>query len=1259
MPKRRILFKVAILAAIVLGLVPASVLASVSTRVLGADAEMEFAAQSGTGVAVTRAPGIDGEGDVATTGHDLDATGGQQYGLADGLQVLYTFREGSGTTVHDVSGVGVPLDLEMSDGSAVTWVPGGGLAIDSATLIASAGPATKVISACQGSNEITIDAWVRPANTTQDGPARIVTLSRDAYNRNFTLGQGLWGTLPSALYDVRLRTTATDDSGEPSLSTPDGSLTTELTHVVYTRDASGQARIYIDDVEQASGTVGGDFSNWDGGFRLALANELTGGRPWLGEFHLVAIYSRALSPSIAIEKVADPTMIVASDPVTYTYTVTNQGGDPLSDVAVSDDRCSPVSDPAEISGNGDDVLDLGEVWVYTCTMTLDQDTTNIATVTATDPLSQTVGNSDAAFVDVIHPGIAIAKLPDTQVVVGGTEAVFTITVTNTGDVTLDNVTVADVLASGCDADLGSLDVQDSETYTCTAAGVEADFTNTATVTGEPPVGDDVSASDSADVTVVYPDLSITKTVNWNGVTPDESQEFEICIAGPSYPGGDCQTAGYDGGVLYWYDLTPGDYTVTETDPGSAWDVTITGSPATVSAGDVSASARVTNTRKLGRLEVTKTVDWNGVPADVNQTFEICITGPSYPGGDCRTVGSSGGTLSWGDLVPGDYTVTETDPGSAWDVTFTGSPATVPDDGGTAAAGVTNTRKRGRLEVTKTVDWNGVTPDPTQVFTICIEGPSYPSGDGCQEVGSSGGTLSWGDLIPGDYTVAETDPGSAWNVAITGSPATVPDDGGSASAGVTNARKLGSLEVTKTVDWKGVTPDPNQTFTICIEGPSYPSGDGCQVVGYSGGTLFWDDLVPGVYTVTETSPDNLWRVTITGSPATVPDDGGSAGAGVTNTRKLGSLEVVKAVNWSGVTPDESQQFEICIEGPSYLGGDCQTVGYGGGALSWEGLIPGVYTVTETNPGSMWDVMITGSPATISANGGSAGVEVTNARKLGGLSVTKTVDWGEIAPDGSRTFTICIKGPSYTAGDCQTVGYTGGTLSWDALVPGLYTVTEVSPGRSWDVTITGSPATVPEDGGRASASVFNQNGGGLIYLPLVLNSYAIAPDLVVEHIAVTSDSAQVVIKNQGNAPVSSNDPFWVDLYVDPDPVPTGVNQTWGSLCGQGIAWGVESPALPLEPGGTITLTIGDAYYWAEYSNFPGSLPAGTPIYVQVDSADVQTTYGAVLESHEIMGDAYNNVGGPVFSTLLAQDLAEAEPPALGDPPSASFRRLPPRP
>jgi hypothetical protein len=211
-----------------------------------------------------------------------------------GQQVLYTFEEGGGTTIRDVSGVGTPLDLNISDETAVSWMPGG-LVVNASTVIASPGAADKVIEAGRGSNEITIEVWIKPDNSSQDGPARIVTLSQDPYNRNFTLGQGLWGDQPSDLYDARLRTTGTSSNGTPSVSTGAGTLQTELTHVVYTRNGAGEARIYLDGGEQASGSVGGDFGNWDSSHRLGLANELTGDRPWLGELHLVAIFDRALT----------------------------------------------------------------------------------------------------------------------------------------------------------------------------------------------------------------------------------------------------------------------------------------------------------------------------------------------------------------------------------------------------------------------------------------------------------------------------------------------------------------------------------------------------------------------------------------------------------------------------------------------------------------------------------------------------------------------------------------------------------------------------------------------------------------------------------------------------------------------------------------------------------------------------------------------------------------------------------------------------
>lgn len=131
-------------------------------------------------------------------------------------QVLYNFREGSGNIIKDVSGRGEPLNLKIANIAAVKWLPKVGLAIKEPVLITSTAPARKVIDFAGKTNAITIDVWLKPANTTQAGPARIVTLSKDTGSRNFTLGQA------GGAYDVRLRTTSTSPNGEPSLSSPGG-----------------------------------------------------------------------------------------------------------------------------------------------------------------------------------------------------------------------------------------------------------------------------------------------------------------------------------------------------------------------------------------------------------------------------------------------------------------------------------------------------------------------------------------------------------------------------------------------------------------------------------------------------------------------------------------------------------------------------------------------------------------------------------------------------------------------------------------------------------------------------------------------------------------------------------------------------------------------------------------------------------------------------------------------------------------------------
>lgn len=228
---------------------------------------------------------------------------------SDGQLVLYTFSEGSGAQINDYSGIGMPLNLLIDDESAISWIDGGGLAINQPTVIRSMGIADKIIDVVALTNSITIEAWVKPRRTNLRGPARIVSLSGDNSVRNFTLGQQI------DTYVVRLRTTETSLQGtDPYIYTTDGSLTTELTHVVYTRDESGDCRVYIngvlaefylkydneDAVLVSSGNVGGDLTNWDDFFFL-LANEETEDRAWLGEIYLVAIFDHALDQDQIIQ----------------------------------------------------------------------------------------------------------------------------------------------------------------------------------------------------------------------------------------------------------------------------------------------------------------------------------------------------------------------------------------------------------------------------------------------------------------------------------------------------------------------------------------------------------------------------------------------------------------------------------------------------------------------------------------------------------------------------------------------------------------------------------------------------------------------------------------------------------------------------------------------------------------------------------------------------------------------------------------------
>lgn len=205
-----------------------------------------------------------------------------------GLQALFEFSDLQGTSILDRSQMRRPIELRIETPKTAK-VRDQSLQFEGKAFVRSRQRAVKIHQLCSWTNELTVEVWIQPDNAKQSGPARIISFSRDGNQRNFTLGQD------GNKYDFRLRTNRTSDNGIPSLSTKPGTVTTKLTHVVYSRDRGGAAKIYLNGKLVSSALVPGDFSNWDINFRLILGNEHSGDRVWKGKLHLAAIYNRALN----------------------------------------------------------------------------------------------------------------------------------------------------------------------------------------------------------------------------------------------------------------------------------------------------------------------------------------------------------------------------------------------------------------------------------------------------------------------------------------------------------------------------------------------------------------------------------------------------------------------------------------------------------------------------------------------------------------------------------------------------------------------------------------------------------------------------------------------------------------------------------------------------------------------------------------------------------------------------------------------------
>lgn len=212
--------------------------------------------------------------------------------VTTGIIAQYLFDEGSGATVADSSGVVPAVDLQIADADLqhVSWNDNSLLITDSTILTAST-DAQRINSAVMTSQQLTLEAWVEPAQseTVESLPRRIVSIAPGINAANLVLGQS------GSAYVARLRVDLSlDDGGTPHVASGPGRATAgSANHLVLTY-ANDVATLYVDGrMAEIAPRVGG-LQSWDPAYLLHLANELGSDRSWTGELHTVVIYDRAL-----------------------------------------------------------------------------------------------------------------------------------------------------------------------------------------------------------------------------------------------------------------------------------------------------------------------------------------------------------------------------------------------------------------------------------------------------------------------------------------------------------------------------------------------------------------------------------------------------------------------------------------------------------------------------------------------------------------------------------------------------------------------------------------------------------------------------------------------------------------------------------------------------------------------------------------------------------------------------------------------------
>jgi hypothetical protein len=101
--------------------------------------------------------------------------------VQDSVKALYLFDEMSGTVVHDVSGIGTPMDLTIGDPTIATWTPDGLNDGRGHAGIRYSGPADKLTDAIGASKGMTIEFWSTARGKTSAPQVTTIRLSSPSF----------------------------------------------------------------------------------------------------------------------------------------------------------------------------------------------------------------------------------------------------------------------------------------------------------------------------------------------------------------------------------------------------------------------------------------------------------------------------------------------------------------------------------------------------------------------------------------------------------------------------------------------------------------------------------------------------------------------------------------------------------------------------------------------------------------------------------------------------------------------------------------------------------------------------------------------------------------------------------------------------------------------------------------------------------------------------------------------------------------------